>query len=48
MYDIDDNVSLFGNFGIVEKPPIMDNVIYYDGTVASDPKRKIRQFRSWC
>jgi hypothetical protein len=38
MYDIDDNVSLFGNFGIVEKPPIMDNVIYYDGTVASDPK----------
>jgi hypothetical protein len=38
MYDIDDNVSLFGNFGIVEKPPIMDNVIYFDGTVASDPK----------
>ena len=37
MYDIDDNVSIFGNFGVVEKPPIMDNVIYYDGTVASDP-----------
>jgi hypothetical protein len=39
MYDIDDNVSLFGNFGIVEKPPIMDNVIYADdGSVAADPK----------
>ena len=36
-YDIDDNVSIFGNAGYVEKPPIMDNVIYYDGTVASDP-----------
>ena len=36
-YDIDDNVGIFGNFGYVEKPPIMDNVIYYDGTVASDP-----------
>jgi hypothetical protein len=37
VYDIDDNVSLFANAGYVEKPPIMDNVIYYDGTVASDP-----------
>jgi outer membrane receptor for Fe3+-dicitrate len=37
MYDVSDNVSVFGNFGIVEKPPIMDNVIYFDGTVASDP-----------
>ena len=37
MYDIDDNLSAFANFGIIEKPPIMDNVIYYDGTVASDP-----------
>ena len=36
-YDIDDNVSIFGNAGYVQKPPIMDNVIYYDGTVASDP-----------
>jgi hypothetical protein len=40
MYDIDDNVSLFGNIGYVEKPPIMDNVIYYDGTVASDPNNE--------
>jgi len=30
-------MSLFGNYGLVEKPPIMDNVIYLDGTVASDP-----------
>ena len=37
MYDVADNISVFGNFGIVEKPPIMDNVIYFDGTVASDP-----------
>ncbi len=37
MYDVTDNLSVFGNFGIVEKPPIMDNVIYFDGTVASDP-----------
>ena len=37
MYDLNDELSLFANFGIVEKPPILDNVIYYDGTVASDP-----------
>ncbi len=37
MYDLNDNLSMFANFGIVEKPPIMDNVIYFDGTVASDP-----------
>ena len=37
MYDVDDNVSVFANTGYVEKPPIMDNVIYFDGTVASDP-----------
>ena len=37
MYDLNENMSVFANFGIVEKPPIMDNVIYYDGTVASDP-----------
>ena len=37
MYDVNDNISLFANFGVVEKPPIMDNVIYFDGTVASDP-----------
>ena len=37
MFDVNDNISAFANFGLVEKPPIMDNVIYYDGTVASDP-----------
>jgi outer membrane cobalamin receptor len=40
MYDVTDDISVFGNFGIVEKPPIMDNVIYYDGTVASDPSNE--------
>jgi len=37
MYDVTNNISVFGNFGIVEKPPIMDNVIYIDGTVAENP-----------
>ncbi len=44
MYDLSNNISLFANFGIVEKPPILDNVIYYDGTVASDPANE--KFRS--
>jgi len=37
MYSINDELNVFVNYGLVEKPPIMDNVIYYDGTVASDP-----------
>ena len=37
MFDVSDNISVWSNFGISEKPPIMDNVIYFDGTVASDP-----------
>ena len=41
MYDVADNLSVFGNFGIVEKPPIMDNVIYFDGTVADDPANEV-------
>ena len=40
MYDVSDNISVFGNFGIVEKPPIMDNVIHYSGAVATDPKNE--------
>lgn len=40
MYDINDELSAFANFGLVEKPPIMDNVIYFDGTVASDPSNE--------
>jgi iron complex outermembrane receptor protein len=37
MYNINPDVNVFFNTGLVEKAPIMDNVIYYDGTVASDP-----------
>jgi len=37
MFHLADNFNVFGNFGYVEKPPIMDNVIYFDGTVAADP-----------
>ena len=37
MYDVNENISIFANLGLVEKPPIMDNVIYNDGTVAQDP-----------
>jgi len=40
MYDVNDNISAFANFGLVEKPPILDNVIYQDGTVASDPSNE--------
>jgi len=37
VYNLDDRMSAFVNAGYVQKPPIMDNVIYYDGTVSSDP-----------
>ncbi len=37
MFHLADNFNIFGNFGYVEKPPIMDNVIYFDGSVAADP-----------
>jgi hypothetical protein len=37
VYNLDDRMSAFVNGGYVQKPPIMDNVIYNDGTVASDP-----------
>jgi hypothetical protein len=36
-YNLDDRMSAFVNAGYVQKPPIMDNVIYYDGTVSTDP-----------
>ena len=36
-YELREDMSGFVNFGLVEKPPILDNVIYYDGTVASNP-----------
>ena len=34
MYDLNESLSLFGNFGLVEKPPILDNVIDEDGNEA--------------
>jgi len=37
VYNLDDRMSAFANVGFVQKPPIMDNVIYNDGSVASDP-----------
>ena len=36
-YNLDDRLSAFANVGYVEKPPILDNVIAYDGTVSTDP-----------
>ncbi|MEC7849011.1 MAG: TonB-dependent receptor [Candidatus Neomarinimicrobiota bacterium] len=36
MYDIRDGLSAFANFGLVEKPPIMDNVIDEDGHQAKN------------
>ena len=37
VFNLDDRMSAFVNGGYVEKPPILDNVIAYDGTVASNP-----------
>ncbi len=37
VYNLDDRLSAFANLGYVEKPPILDNVIDYDGNVASNP-----------
>ena len=36
-YNLDDRLSAFANIGYLQKPPILDNVISYDGTVSSDP-----------
>ena len=40
LYHINEDLGVFFNTGYVEKAPIMDNVIYYDGTVASDPSNE--------
>ncbi len=40
LFNVNDDLGLFVNTGYVEKAPIMDNVIYYDGTVASDPSNE--------
>ena len=37
VYNLDDRMSAFINAGYVQKPPILDNVISYDGTVSTDP-----------
>tara|TARA_R100001377_G_scaffold35878_2_gene19917 strand:+ start:364 stop:1356 length:993 start_codon:yes stop_codon:yes gene_type:complete len=37
IYNLDDRMSAFVNGGYVEKPPILDNVIAEDGSVASNP-----------
>ena len=37
VFNLDDRMSAFVNGGYVEKPPILDNVISYDGTVATNP-----------
>ena len=37
MYDINPDMNVFFNTGLVEKAPILDNVIDYSGNVSSDP-----------
>ena len=37
MYDINPDVNVFFNTGLVEKAPILDNVIDFSGNVSSDP-----------
>ncbi len=47
MYALNENISVFANAGIVEKAPIMDNVINLDGYVASDPaNEKFKSFET--
>ena len=37
VYNLDDRLSAFANIGYVQKPPILDNVIDYDGNVSTNP-----------
>ena len=37
MYDVNLDTNVFFNTGLVEKAPILDNVIDYSGNVATDP-----------
>ena len=37
VFNLDDRLSVFANLGYVQKPPILDNVIDYDGNVAYSP-----------
>ena len=36
-YNLDDRLSAFANVGYVQKPPILDNVIDYDGNISTNP-----------
>jgi len=36
-FNLDDRMSAFANVGYVQKPPILDNVIDYDGNVSQNP-----------
>ena len=36
-YNLDDRLSAFANLGYVQKPPILDNVIDYDGNISTNP-----------
>ena len=36
-YNLDDRLSAFVNAGYLQKPPILDNVIDYDGNVSTNP-----------
>ena len=36
-FNLDDRLSAFANVGYVQKPPILDNVIDYDGNVSQNP-----------
>jgi len=40
VFNLDDRLSAFANLGYVEKPPILDNVIDYDGNVATNPSNE--------
>ena len=37
MYDVNPDMNVFFNTGLVEKAPILDNVIDYSGNVSTDP-----------
>ncbi|MAR22132.1 MAG: TonB-dependent receptor [Flavobacteriales bacterium] len=37
LYNVNENLGVFINSGYVQKAPILDNVITYDGVVATDP-----------
>ena len=45
VFNLDDRMSAFVNGGYVEKPPILDNVIAYDGTVSTNPDNE--KFKSF-